>query len=384
MSPNRSLWILFSVVAVDLIGFGIVVPILPFYAEQYGANGAILGLLLTSYAAMQFLFSSFWGKLSDRIGRKKVILLTLVGSSFSLLLLGLAHSLLFLFIGRLLSGIFAANISVASAYVADVTTDENRSKGMGLIGAAFGVGFLIGPALGGILSSHSYATPILFASFLTVVNIIYAFFGLKEPERHQQAPETVIDRTAIKTAVLSNKTIFKICLIYFVFTVSVSQLESIFAFTMKDSFFYSAKQVAYLLALMAFIMIAIQGGLIRSLTRLFGETRLLIAGTLLLTLAFFFLPRMATVSLLIIPLVVASIGRGLAQPSLMSLVSKKATPQMRGAVMGTFQASASLGRVVGPLAAGLLYDQWHSSPYYLAAGLMGIVVIMVLQMVVQH
>ncbi|MDO8461431.1 MAG: MFS transporter [Deltaproteobacteria bacterium] len=383
MPTNRSLWILFSVVAVDLIGFGIVVPILPFYAQQYGANGAILGLLLTSYAAMQFLFSSFWGKLSDRIGRRKVILLTLIGSSFSLLLLGLADSLLFLFVGRLLSGIFAANISVASAYVADVTTDENRSKGMGLIGAAFGIGFLVGPALGGFLSSHSYSTPILFASFLTVLNIIYAFFGLKEPERHQASPETVIDRTIIKTAVLADRTVLKMCLVYFVFTVSVSQLESIFAFYMKDHFFYSARQVAVLLALMALIMILIQGGLIRTLTRLLGEKKLLIAGTFLLTIAFFFLPRMATVSLLIIPLVVASIGRAFSQPSLMSLVSKKATPQMRGAVMGTFQASASLGRVVGPLAAGLLYDQWHSSPYYLAAGLMAIVLMMVLQMV-QH
>ena len=152
MKKSRSsLLILFSVVVLDLIGFGIVVPILPFYAEKYGANATILGLLLMSYAMMQFLFATLWGRLSDRIGRKKVLLLTMGGSVLGLLVLGLANSLALLFAGRILSGIFGANISVASAYVTDVTTPENRAKGMGMIGAAFGIGFILGPALGGAL-----------------------------------------------------------------------------------------------------------------------------------------------------------------------------------------------------------------------------------------
>ncbi|MBI1908774.1 MAG: MFS transporter [Deltaproteobacteria bacterium] len=370
MSKDRSLFILFSVVALDLVGFGIVMPILPFYAEQYGANAAVLGLLLTSYSAMQFLFSPVWGRFSDRFGRKPTLILTIAGSCLSLVLLGLAHSLTVIFLGRLLSGVFAANISVASATVTDITTDENRSKGMGLIGAAFGIGFLLGPMLGGILSPYGYHIPILTAAGLSVINMVYASRYLREPARHNPKEEAVI-----KTAVLADRSVARMCLIYFIFTLSITQLESTFAFFMMDRFAYSAKQVGWLLALMALVMIAVQGGLIRRLTHRFGEQKLLLVGTSILAIAFLLIPSAPSILLLIIPLLFASLGRGISQPSLLSLVSKKALPQVRGAVMGTFQASTSLGRVIGPVFAGLLYDHWHSSPYYLAAGLMGLVLI---------
>lgn len=364
---NRSLLILFSIVVLDLIGFGVVMPILPFYAQQYGANATILGLLLMSYSAMQFLFSSIWGRLSDRWGRKPVMIVTMTGSCLSLTLLGLADSLLLIFIGRILSGIFAANISVASAYVTDVTTEENRSRGMGMIGAAFGVGFLLGPALGGVLSHHGYHVPILTAAGLTGLNMLYALFRLPEPERHRHLAERV------RTAVFADRSILRMCLIYFIFTIGVSQLESVFAFYMMDRFSYDAPHVAYILALMALITIAVQGGLIRTLTQKYGENLLLITGILTLSLAFFIVPNTKTVALLLLPLGLSSVGRGISQPSLMSLISKKAPHHMRGSVMGTFQASASLGRVIGPLVAGLLYDQWHAGPFYFAAVLMAAV-----------
>lgn len=362
--PNRSLLILFSVVVLDLIGFGVVMPILPFYAQQFGANATVLGLLLTSYSAMQFIFSSLWGKLSDRIGRKKVLLLTILGSAFSLALLGMANSLFMLFVGRILSGIFAANISVASAYVTDVTTEENRAKGMGMIGAAFGVGFLLGPALGGVLSKNGYHLPLLVASGLSGLNCLYAFFRLPEPAHHHKVEER------IKTSLLSNKAILKICLAYFVFTLGVTQLESTFAFFMKDRFAFDAMHVAYILAMMALIMIAIQGGLIRTLSQKYGENLLLVSGSLILSVAFFFVPKSPSVALLLLPLSLASVGRGISQPALMSLVSKKSPHHMRGSVMGTFQASASLGRVIGPALAGVMYDHWQASPYYFAGAMM--------------
>ncbi len=367
VKPTRSLLILFSVIVLDLIGFGVVMPILPFYAQQFGANATVLGLLLTSYSAMQFLFSSLWGKLSDRIGRKNVLLITIFGSALSLTLLGLADSLFLLFAGRILSGIFAANISVASAYVTDVTTEENRAKGMGMIGAAFGVGFLLGPALGGALSGHGYHLPILTAAGLSGLNWLYALWRLPEPQRHHHVEDK------INTSLLSNKAILKLCLTYFVFTLGVTQLESTFAFYMKDRFAFDAMHVAYILAMMALIMITIQGGLIRQLTQKYGENLLLISGALILSVAFFFVPKSPTVALLLLPLSLASVGRGLSQPALMSLVSKKAPHHMRGGVMGTFQASASLGRVFGPVLAGTLYDHWQASPYYLAGTMMAIV-----------
>lgn len=363
---DRNLLILFSVVVLDLIGFGVVVPILPFYAQQYGASATILGILLASYSGMQFLFSSVWGRLSDHIGRKNVLLLTMGGSAVGLFILGTAHSLVMLFVGRILAGIFAANVSVASAYITDITTEENRTKGMGMIGAAFGVGFLLGPALGGALSKQGYHVPILTAAGLSIANMIYASWRLKEPARHHHVE-------AIKTKVLADKYVLKMCILYLVFTLGVTQLESVFAFFMKDKFGFDAMHVAYILALMALVMIGVQGGGIRSLSKKYGEKKLLLVGSLILTTAFMFVPLLSQVSFLLIPLTLSSFGRGIAQPAMMSLVSKKASPHMRGSVMGTFQASASLGRVVGPFVAGVLYDQWHASPFYLASILLVIV-----------
>jgi len=364
-SHKSSLWILFSVIVLDLIGFGIVIPILPFYAESYGANAAVLGLLLTSYAVMQFFFSPVWGKLSDRIGRKKVLLLTMGGSVFGLVILGLADSLTLLFVGRILSGIFGANISVATAYVTDVTTEENRARGMGLIGAAFGIGFILGPAIGGILSVYGYSVPILTAAGLGAVNVVYAIFRLGESHSHSRSPQRKVGRRLL----LRLPHVGKLCLLNLFFTLGVTQLEAVFAFFMMDRFSYDAREVAYILVLMAFLMVVIQGGLIRRLSQRFGEKNLLLWGAILLSLAFVWIPAMFRVSILLIPLMISSVGRGISQPSLLSLVSKFAPADLRGSVMGMFQSSASLGRVFGPIVAGLLYIRMVELPFYLA-GLM--------------
>jgi len=365
---KSSLLILFSVIVLDLIGFGIVIPILPFYAEQYGANATLLGLLLTSYAVMQFLFSPIWGKLSDQIGRKKVLLLTMGGSVLGLLILGLAHSLTLLFVGRILSGAFGANISVASAYVTDVTTPENRAKGMGMIGAAFGIGFILGPAFGGMLSVYGYSVPILAAAGLGAVNVVYAMFRLGES--HSENPKS---ERASRASVLQIPLVRKLCAINFLYTLGVNQLESIFAFFMADRFHYDARHVGYVLAVMALIMVGIQGGMIKRLVLRFGEKRLVTLGSILLAVAFLFVPESPTVWLLLIPLAISSVGRGISQPSLMSLVSRGGNESDHGTIMGTFQAAASLARVVGPLLAGLLYDHDHSLPFFLAFGLLAVV-----------
>ena len=380
-SSNRSLFILFSVIMLDLVGFGIVVPILPFYAEQYGAKASVMGWILTSYSLMQFIFSSFWGRFSDRIGRKPTMLITMAGAATGLVILGSAHSLTMIFAGRIISGIFAANISVASAYVTDVTTEENRTRGMGLIGAAFGVGFLLGPAMGGALSRYGYAVPVFAAAGLTVLNMIYAFFRLEEPRQHRHVTDAAdLVTEPSQKSVFHQPAVVKICIVNFVFTLSVTQLESIFAFFMMDRFQFDALHVSYVLALMALVMVMIQGGLIKTLSQKFGEPVLLISGTAITMVAFGLIPSSMTVVTLLLPLSLAALGRGVSQPSMMSLVSKQAHHKTRGAVMGAFQSSASLGRVLGPALAGYLYDYWYPSPFYFAALMMGVVFVLALNL----
>ena len=368
-SPNRnskrSLLVLFSVIVIDLVGFGIVVPILPYYAKSLDTSPTTLGFLLAVYPAFQFIFSPIWGRLSDRIGRKPVMLATILGTAGALTLLGVSHSLLGLFAGRILGGIFGANISVATAYVADVTREDERTRWMGMVGASFGVGFLIGPAIGGVLAPFGYGVPMLVAAGLAAVNFLYAVVVLKEPPSHRP-----VAGGRVPIRVLASAQVRNLCATYFLFTFAVTQLETVFAYFMKDSFGYDVPQVAWILVLMALVMASIQGGAIRRLVTRFGERNLVIFGVTLMGVSFATMPWPRVVGVLLVPLLGSAVGRAVSQPSLLGLVSFQTTHTTRGAVMGVFQASASAARVVGPLAAGALYDWKHSAPFLLASLLM--------------
>ncbi len=371
-TPGRSrgtLPLLFSIVAVDLIGFGIVLPVLPFLAEEFEASAAVLGALLTSYALMQALFAPIWGRLSDRFGRRPIMLLTIAGTSASLLLLGLADTLPGIFAARILAGIFAANVSVASAYVTDVTSEDERTRWLGMIGVSYGVGFVIGPALGGLLAPLGYGVPMLAAAGLSTLNLVYASFALREPTRHQAREASSLG----PLQVLKNPLVRRICASYFGFSLAMTQLETTFAYYMMDRFGYDTRGVAAILVFMALIMMAVQGGGLRALVPRYGEKKLILVGSAMLAACLGAVPFVPVVALLLVPLGLSSIARGISQPALMGLVSQSASAQTRGTVMGTFQSSASLARVVGPLIAGLLYDSWQPGPFLLAAAVLGVV-----------
>jgi MFS family permease len=368
-APQRSrvsLAVLFGVVVIDLVGFGIVMPILPFYAHEHGANATALGAIFTVYAAAQFVCAPLWGRLSDRIGRRPVMLGTIAGTALSLLLLGLAPSLAWIFAARCLAGAFAANIGVASAYIADVTPDEERTRWMGMLGASFGVGFVLGPAIGGLLAPFGHAVPMLAAAGLAAVNLGFAAFSLREPPRHA-AVAGVLPKT--RAGVLRDPLVRRLCLVNLAFSVGVTQLETMFAFFMKDRFGYGERDVAFLLAGMAVLMGGIQGGGMRALSARFPERTLIVGGALLLALGFGALPEAGSLGPLLAALAAAAIGRAIFQPSLMSMTSIAAAAGARGAVMGVFQSTAAIARVFGPLAAGWLYDRELAGPFWLAAAL---------------
>ncbi len=365
---TRSLRILFSVVIVDLIGFGIVIPILPFYADDFGATGLVLGGLLAVHAALQFAFAPVWGRLSDRIGRRPVMLITMGGTAVALLLLGLADSIGALFVARALSGLFAANISVATAYVTDVTDESERTRYMGMIGASFGVGFLLGPALAGWLVGYGLGLPAFVAAGMATLNCLFGVMMLREPPRHV-APDSGRLRLS---EIFADRVVGRLCGVNFLFTLGVTQLESIFAFWMIARFDYDARGVAWILVAMALVMAAIQGGGMRALAARFGERGLLLSGLALMAIAFPLVPQMASVAWLMAPLLASSVGRAIAQPPMMALVSVQAAAHDRGQVMGAFQSSASLARVFGPIAAGALFDWNAPTPFYLACASMSV------------
>lgn len=366
VASSPGLGVLFSVIVVDLIGFGLVVPILPFWAERYGASGLTLGVLLSSHALAQFLFAPIWGRLSDRLGRRPVMLVTIAGTAVALLALGLAESLAGIFAARLLAGVFGSNVSVATAYLTDVTDEAERTRWMGMIGASFAVGFTLGPPLGGVLSRVSHEAPMFVAAGMAALNLVWATARLREPERHAERPAP--DLTS-RLDVLRAPVIGRVCFIYLCFSLAVTQLETTFAFFMSHRFGFDELGVGLVMLGMAIVMGGIQGGGMKRLSARFRERSLVVTGLAVMTLAFALIPGSGTVAWLMVPLGIAAVGRGISQPPMMSLVSVASDEGSRGLVMGVFQSTASAARIVGPVLAGFLYDQGMALPYWTAAGL---------------
>lgn len=374
MKRSPLLLVIFLVVFVDLLGFGLVIPILPYYATQYGANAFTLGWLMGAYSLAQFVFAPVWGRLSDIYGRRPVILLTLLGTALAHALVGFAPSLLWLFVGRTLAGLFGGNISTATAYIADVTTEENRAKGMGIIGAGFGLGFMFGPALGGILSVRGYGAPALAAAGLSLINICLAAVLLQEPpvsaEQRAQNRHKRFDSAAIGRA-LSTASTRNVIVLFFVVTVAFTQLEASFALFMQARFGFDAREAGWLLGYMGVIMVVLQGGLVGRLSKRFGEKALSVWGTFFMGASLVLMGLVPGLTPALIAMTFIAIGNGMNNPALMSLVSRGANANEKGAVMGVYQSAGALARIVGPPAAGYLFDSISiAAPLLASAALM--------------
>jgi MFS transporter, DHA1 family, tetracycline resistance protein len=355
--------VILTTVFIDLVGFGIVIPVLPFYAEgtKFNATPRTVGLLFASYSIMQLIFSPILGGLSDKYGRRPVLLISIIGTGIGFLVLGFAQTLPMLFAGRILDGITGGNISTAQAYVADVTTKENRATGMGLIGAAFGVGFIFGPAIGGILSRWGIQVPFLFAAGLCFANAILLYFKLPETVTAQRPAQNRAARGRGFGQLLDS---FKqprlafVLTIYFLFVVSFSIMTTSFSLYTMFRFGYDAQHTGYLFAYVGIIAVIIQGGLIGRLVKRFGELPLIVVGALCFAISLFAVPFVGPaaggLAALLVGGGVFSMGNSLATPALTSLASKSAGAEEQGTVLGVTQSVASLARAIGPFLAAIL------------------------------
>src|SRR4051794_28853368 len=287
--------VIFTTVFIDLVGFGIVIPVLPFYAEgtAFNATPRMVGLLFASYSIMQLIFSPVLGSLSDKYGRRPVLLLSIIGTGIGFLILGMAETVLMLFVGRILDGITGGNISTAQAYIADITTKENRAKGMGLIGAAFGLGFIFGPAIGGILSRWGINVPFLFAGGLALANAVLLYFALPEtvtPD-HPGGVSAASGRGWNQlVAALRQPALASVMTIYFLGIVAFSMMTASFSLFMMFRLGYDAFHNGWIFAFVGVISAGIQGGLIGRLVKRFGEPILVIAGSILFTVSLAVVP----------------------------------------------------------------------------------------------
>jgi len=381
--------VLFLIVVIDLIGFGIVIPLLPFYAEYYQASPAEVGLVMATYSLTQFLAAPFWGRLSDRIGRKPVLVISLAGAALSYVWLGFAETLTALFAARAVGGFMAGNISTAFAYVADITTRENRAKGMGLIGAAFGLGFIIGPALGGLMAGSDpvnadFRSPAFAAAGLSALALILTMVILKESlsvevrQRLMSQPATTRRQQFLQA--VSKPAITMLLLISFLATFAFAGLEATFAMWSRRQFGWGPEQNGYLFAGIGILSALIQGGLIGRLVKRFGERGLIIQGAGALSIGIFLIPFSHTLPVLVLAMAIATYGFSIINPALSSSISLQAGDHEQGGMMGVSRSATTLARVAGPAIAGVLFSflgmDW---PYYAGAMVMAIVVLLAMR-----
>jgi MFS transporter, DHA1 family, tetracycline resistance protein len=352
--------VLFLIVLIDLIGFGLVIPLLPFYAERFSATPQEVTVLMATFSAMQTLAAPIWGRLSDRAGRRPVLMVSMAAAALAYLWMAFADALWMLFAARALAGICAGNIGAAQAYIADVTPPEKRAHGMGMIGAAFGLGFIIGPALGGVVAGHNTATadlrtPGLIACGLSLVALLGVLVVLKESLPAGLPPRPRKGRIAALRDALARKSLARLLVVFFLAIVAFGGMEATFALWAMAQFNYGPAQIGYIFTYIGVLSAVMQGGLIGRLTARFGEEKLLVAGLALIALGLLAIPAAHDLPMLVVAVSCLALGMGAMQPSLNSLISRRAGVDEQGEILGVAQSVASLSRVLGPLLAGALF-----------------------------
>jgi len=375
-SPSRRgpLLVVFFTVLLDLLGFGMVLPLLPFYAQEFGAGPFGVTLLFASFSLAQFVFAPLWGRLSDRVGRRPVLLVSILGAIAAYTLFAFAWSFPILLIARTASGVAAANYSIGQAYVADVTPPEERAKGMGMLGAAFGLGFVLGPVLGGLAGKLGYAAVPAAAGILAVINLGLALFLLPESLPADRRGKEVSGRWAGSEDVrraAGNRQVALLMVLFFLVILSFASMESTIGLFVEKRYGFGFFETAMLFTFLGVIMVIIQGGLLGRLAKRFGERRLMVTGIACMTAGLLLLPMGKVVALLGVTTALLATGMGLHNPSTLSLISRLTDEHRQGGTLGVTRSLGALARGVGPLwggwAFGALGPAW---PFWSAAALM--------------
>jgi multidrug resistance protein len=382
---SKRIFVIFLVVFIDLLGFGIVIPLLPSFSQNVlHMHETTIGLVAGIFSLMQFIFNPLWGRLSDIYGRKPIIIFSLSGNVLSYILLGLVFSGVFksievLFISRAMAGFFSANIGAAMAYISDITDEKNRSKGMGIIGASFGLGFVFGPFIGGFLAQRfSFGVPVFLSAFLSLAALVLAFIILKEslPEqfRLKNAKQSFKLGPGIQklNEALRHPNVGFLIILYFIITFSIANIYSTFQLyaESESGFEFNVEQVSYLFAYIGIIGAFVQGILIRPLVKIFDERKILITGNFIMAIGLGTIPfSHHNLIFLLLSLLLLSLGNGLNQPMTLSLISKFTDPDEQGGILGINQSLSSLARFLGPSWGGLVYEKVGFHAPFLTGGI---------------
>ena len=373
-SPRRSpLLPIFLIVMVDVLGLTIILPLLPFYAERLGASPTVVGLLVSTYAACQLVAGPVLGQISDRMGRRPLLLVSQMGTFIGFLILAWAGSLWVVFLARVIDGLTAGNLSLAQAYISDVTKPEERAKSFGVIGVAFGIGFLIGPAISGFLSTFSYQYPIFAAAALSATSILSTYFLLPgapvipESEKRDGPPLPAGRRLRVLdwgnyATYFQRPVLARLLWQFFSFAFSFAIFMSGFALFAERRFTWNGhpfgvKEVGYIFAYVGFLGIILQGGLIGRLVKRFGEKKLVSSGFISATAGFALIGFMYHLPGLLVASTLASFGTGVLRPALTSLITQHAGREEQGIVLGLTQSLMSVAQIVAPVIGGFLIDR---------------------------
>src|SRR4051812_2548582 len=379
--PKGALRIIFFIVFMDLLGFGVIIPLMPIYARQFNASPLEVTLLFAIYSACQFIASPLLGAASDRYGRRPVLIISQIGSALGYVLLGVVtqhpwHAakmgLLLVYLSRVIDGLSGGNISTAQAYIADVTTTQTRSHGMAMLGVAFGVGFAAGPFLGGIFGEHHASWPAYIAAVFSAIAALLTFLKLPESMVHKPSEAELWLHPSTFAPVLKNAAIFQLLLVGFLAMAAFVMMETTVVMFLADRFHWGTRYIGWFFAFSGVIIIIVQGGFFRPLAKAFGEWNLAIVGPILVAAGMGGYIEAGFRPLLMILLIGGALnaaGRSLWQPSFSSLLSKFADARQQGVVFGLFQGLGSLARVAGPIVAGLVYEMARGTGPFIVAGI---------------